>query len=133
VAGAELADELAQEAFLKAWQSLRGFAGRSAFPSWLCAIGWRCFIDHVRRERSESRRRAAAGIVAETSQEPQGSARLELSRALAALDPAERAALVLCEGHGWSHGEAAEILRVPLGTLKGMVRRAKQKCRETLG
>ena len=133
VAGAQLADELAQEAFLKAWQSLDRFAGRSAFSSWLCAIGWRCFIDHKRRERSEGRRREAAGELAERVESHGGEGRIDLARVLATLDPAERAALVLCEGHGWSHEEAAQILRVPLGTLKGMVRRAKQKCRERLG
>jgi RNA polymerase sigma factor (sigma-70 family) len=131
-AGAELADELAQEAFVKAWQSLPGFRGEARFSSWICAIGWRCFLDHRRREGSESRRReSAAELVATHESGPTGE-RLDLARALARLDPAERAALVLCDGHGWSHSEAASILRMPLGTLKGTVRRAKQKCREYL-
>lgn len=132
VAGRELADELAQEAFLKAWQALPTFRGDARFSSWLCAIGWRCFVDLKRRERSEQRRRdAAAATGPEHEPSPPGE-RIDLSRALARLDPVERAALVLCEGHGWSHTEAAGILRLPLGTLKGMVRRAKQKCRDYL-
>jgi RNA polymerase sigma factor (sigma-70 family) len=132
VAGGELADELAQESFVKAWQSLRKFRGDSAFSSWLCAIGWRCFIDHVRRERSEARKRDAASAEREPAAAPAAGDRLDLERALARLDPVERAALVLCEGHGWSHGEAAGILHIPLGTLKGTVRRARQKCRDFL-
>lgn len=132
VAGPDLADDLAQEAFLKAWQSLHVFRGDSKFSSWLCAIGWRLFVDHRRRERSEGRKRAAAADLAETVAAPTAGERLDLARALERLDPVERAALVLCEGHGWSHGEAAEILRIPLGTLKGTVRRAKLKCREHL-
>ena len=132
LAGADLGDELAQETFLKAWQSLQGFRGDSKFSSWLCAIGWRLFVDHKRRERSEGRRREAAAELAETSVPPAGGERLDLARVLARLEPVERAALVLCEGHGWSHDEAAGILRIPLGTLKGHVRRAKQKCREHL-
>ncbi|HEY0414592.1 MAG TPA: RNA polymerase sigma factor [Allosphingosinicella sp.] len=131
-AGPELGDELAQEAFVKAWQSLASFRGDSAFSSWLCAIGWRCFIDYVRRERSEGRKRAAAGALADTAAAAPTGDRLDLAGALARLEPVERAALVLCEGHGWSHGEAAGILRLPLGTLKGTVRRAKQKCRDYL-
>ncbi|HEX2763037.1 MAG TPA: RNA polymerase sigma factor [Allosphingosinicella sp.] len=95
-------------------------------------MGWRCFIDHSRRERSEGRRREAAADLAETSQAAAGGERIDLSRALARLEPVERAALILCEGHGWSHSEAADILRLPLGTLKGNVRRAKEKCREYL-
>jgi RNA polymerase sigma-70 factor (ECF subfamily) len=48
---------------------------------------------------------------------------------LARLSVSERAALVLCEGHGWTHSEAAELLDFPLGTLKSTVARAKSKCR----
>jgi RNA polymerase sigma-70 factor (ECF subfamily) len=132
LAGPDLGDELAQETFLKAWQSLAGFRGEAKFSSWLCAIGWRLFVDRRRRERSEGRKQAAAAELAETVEQPKAGERLDLERALARLEPVERAALVLCEGHGWSHGEAAEILRIPLGTLKGTVRRAKQKCREHL-
>lgn len=132
VAGPDLGDELAQEAFVRAWQALPRFRGEAGFSSWLCAIGWRLFVDHRRRQRSEERKREAAGHLAETLEAPIEGERLDLARALARLEPVERAALVLCEGHGWSHGEAAEILRIPLGTLKGTVRRAKQKCREYL-
>jgi RNA polymerase sigma factor (sigma-70 family) len=132
LAGRELADELAQESFVKAWQSLRNFRGDSAFSSWLCAIGWRCFIDHSRRERSERRKRDAAAAEPKPGLVLPNGDRLDLERALARLDTIERAALILCEGHGWSHAEAAGILQLPLGTLKGTVRRAKQKCREFL-
>ena len=132
LAGADLGDELAQETFLKAWRSLPNFRGDSKFSSWLCAIGWRLFADHKRRERSEGRKREAAAEWAETAAAPTAGERIDLARALARLEPVERAALVLCEGHGWSHGEAAGILGIPLGTLKGTVRRAKQKCREHL-
>jgi RNA polymerase sigma factor (sigma-70 family) len=132
LAGPDLGDELAQQSFVKAWESARHFRGESKYSSWLCAIGWRCFVDHVRSERSEARRRTASAAV-EDSPEPLGTdARLDLARALGLLEPVERAALVLCEGHGWSHPEAAGILRIPLGTLKGAVARAKRKCREML-
>jgi RNA polymerase sigma-70 factor (ECF subfamily) len=133
VAGADLADELAQEAFVKAWQALPRFRGEALFSSWLCGIGWRCFIDHARRERSEARRREGAASLGDPDEPPSQADRIDLERALARLDAVERAALVLCEGHGWSHGEAAAILRLPLGTLKGIVQRAKRKCRNFLG
>ncbi|MET1109943.1 MAG: RNA polymerase sigma factor [Allosphingosinicella sp.] len=132
LAGPDQGDELAQETFLKAWRSLPGFRGDARFGSWLCAIGWRLFVDQRRRQRSESRKREAAAELAETWAAPATGERLDLARALARLEPAERAALILCEGHGWSHGEAAAILGIPLGTLKGVVRRAKLKCREYL-
>ena len=70
LAGPDLANELAQEAFLKAWQSLHGFREEAKFSSWLCAIGWRLFVDHKRREKSEGRKRAAAAELAEREQAP---------------------------------------------------------------
>ena len=49
----------------------------------------------------------------------------EVSDMLARLSEKERASLVLCDGHGWTHQEAAELLGLPLGTLKSTVARAK--------
>lgn len=132
LAGPELADELAQESFVKAWLSLPAFRGEARFSSWLCAIGWRCFIDHRRRERSEERKREGAALARPETPAADANERIDLRRALARLDAVERAVLVLCEGQGYSHGEAAGILSMPLGTLKGTVRRAKRKCRAYL-
>ena len=129
VGGADVADELAQESFLKAWQAARQFRGEASFASWLSAIGWRCYVDHVRRSRSRTRTDEAAAEFAQGAGAAEGEGRIDLARALGSLEPAERAALVLCDGHGWSHIEAAAILRLPLGTVKTLVRRAKQKCR----
>ena len=53
----------------------------------------------------------------------------EVQDMLSRLSDSERASLVLCDGHGWSHVEAAELLGMPLGTLKSTVARAKEKCR----
>jgi RNA polymerase sigma-70 factor (ECF subfamily) len=53
----------------------------------------------------------------------------EVRDMLARLDDHERAALVLCDGHGWTHVEAAALLGLPLGTLKSTAARAKAKCR----
>jgi RNA polymerase sigma-70 factor (ECF subfamily) len=132
LAGPELADELAQESFVKAWLSLPAFRGEAKFSSWVCAIGWRCFIDHHRRERSESRRRDQAALADPEAPRIDSIEHIDLHRALTRLDAVERGALVLCEGHGYSHTEAAEILSIPLGTLKGTVRRARSKCRAYL-
>jgi RNA polymerase sigma-70 factor (ECF subfamily) len=53
----------------------------------------------------------------------------EVDDMLSRLSESERAALVLCDGHGWTHAEAAELLSLPLGTLKSTIARAKSKCR----
>jgi len=116
----ELADDIAQEAFLKAWRAAGQYDGRARYSTWLTRIAWRCRLDQLRRRRpvEQDEERGDAG----QSDEVQDM----LSR----LSDGERAALVLCEGHGWTHNEAAELLSVPLGTLKSTVARAKTKCRE---
>ena len=132
LAGPELGDEIAQQSFVKAWQGMGRFRGEARFGSWLCAIGWRCYADHLRAERAETRKREASAFGTGDAEPFGGDSRLDLDRALAALEPVERAALILCDGHGWSHVEAAKILGIPLGTLKGSTARAKRKCRAML-
>ena len=132
LAGPELGDEIAQQSFVKAWRGMGRFRREARFGSWLCAIGWRCYADHQRAERAEARRREASAFGADGIEPFSGDSRLDLDRALAALEPVERAALILCDGHGWSHVEAAKILDIPLGTLKGSAARAKRKCRAML-
>ena len=58
---------------------------------------------------------------------PSPHVRIDIDRALASLPERERAAALLCLGEGWSHSEAAQILGLPLGTLKSLVARARTK------
>jgi RNA polymerase sigma-70 factor (ECF subfamily) len=119
-AGADVADDVAQEAFLKAWRAAGQYDGRARYSTWLTRIAWRCRIDALRRERRT-----------ETLDDPGSNSAPtgEVEDMLGRLSETERASLVLCEGHGWTHAEAAELLGIPLGTLKSTVARAKAKCR----
>ena len=128
LADAQVADDLSQEAFVKAWLGLKRFRGESQFSTWIHAIGWRCFLDHARKNRVRRPLPDESPTVSHTT-----DAALDVERLLNGLTAAERAALVLCEGHGWSHTEAAVILAIPLGTLKSVIKRAKEKCRARLG
>ena len=121
LAGATIADDLAQEAFIKAWRAADQYDGRARYSTWLTRIAWRCRIDAL---RTDSRAEAP-----EAPQEYASPASAEVDDMLARLSESERPALVLCDGHGWTHSEAAELLSVPLGTLKSTVARAKAKCR----
>ena len=119
--GPETAGDIAQEAFLKAWRAAGQYDGRARYSTWLARIAWRCRLDALRKERSfESGHRAP---------EHEAMASGEVQDMLERLSESERAALVLCEGHGWTHSESAELLGLPLGTLKSTVARAKAKCR----
>jgi len=119
--GPDHADDIAQDAFIKAWRAAHQYDGRARYSTWLTRIAWRCRLDRLRKERT-------AETPSEAGAEPGTVA--DVKDMLARLSERERAALVLCEGHGWTHSEAAELLSLPLGTLKSTVARAKSKCRE---
>lgn len=121
MAGPTIADDIAQDAFLKAWRNAGQFDGRSAYRTWLTRIAWRCRIDQLRREKA---------VEADAAPQPGcGAEQAEVRDMLARLSDSERAALVLCDGHGWTHVEAAELLGLPLGTLKSTAARARARCR----
>ncbi len=119
---AEIADDIAQDAFLKAWRAAGQYDGNARYSTWLTSIAWRCRLDELRR-----RPRVQPAPPADPGANPNAA---EVSDMLARLSENERASLVLCDGHGWTHPEAAELLGLPLGTLKSTVARAKAKCRE---
>jgi len=120
--GNDVADDIAEDAFIKAWRAAGQYDGRARYSTWLTRIAWRCRLDALRRHRREDVSEPEAG------DSPGMSA--EITDMLGRLSESERAALVLCEGHGWTHNEAAELLSLPLGTLKSTVARAKAKCRK---
>ena len=118
---AEIADDIAQDAFLKAWRGAGQYDGSARYSTWLTKIAWRCRLDELRRRARPP----------EPQAEPaENDGATEVRDMLARLSENERASLVLCDGHGWTHQEAAELLDLPLGTLKSTIARAKSKCRE---
>jgi RNA polymerase sigma factor (sigma-70 family) len=120
--GGEVADDIAQDAFIKAWRAAGQYDGRARYSTWLTRIAWRCRLDALRKHRPVVvEERGGSGTI---------SLAAEVGDMLARLSESERASLVLCEGHGWTHSEAADLLGMPLGTLKSTVARAKAKCRE---
>lgn len=126
------ADDLAQEAFVRAWQKLETYRGDSAWRSWLCGIGYRLFLGRVRRrEPLDGAEELSADREEAAPYSPPGLA-LDLEQAIALLSSGERAAITLCYQSGCSHGEAATALGIPLGTLKTHLLRAKEKLRRSL-
>lgn len=131
---AHLADDLAQETFLKAWQKMCTFRGDARFSTWLFGIAFNEF-----RMAGRHRKELALDDVDEPLPEPDGAAatrdshlRLDLTEALNRLNSSERAAVVLCCQNGLSHEEAAQVLACPLGTVKTNVLRGREKLRKRL-
>ena len=132
---AALADDLAQETFLRAWRKLEKFRAESSFSTWLFGIAvneFRSRLRHDRRHVWEDPQDHSAEP--EPVSEPSLSGlRLDLEQALLRLTLPERAAIVLCCQHGLTHEEAAQTLHAPLGTVKTNILRGKEKLRHWLG
>lgn len=117
-------DDIAQDTLLAAWAALGQWRGEGSFSSWLRTIATRRFLD--RRRAAASRAILAPLAAIGDHGYNQGiEQRLAIDRALAMLGPRERAAAVIVFGEGHSHGEAAAMLGLPLGTLKSLVARAR--------
>jgi len=118
------ADDLAQEVFIKAWQRAGDYRGTGSYRAWLMRIAWTSFLGaHRARGRQAARDQASFEQQEQARSNP--DTMIDLGRALASLGERERAAALLCYGEGWSHAEAAEIMGLPLGTLKSIVARAR--------
>jgi RNA polymerase sigma factor (sigma-70 family) len=129
-----LADDLAQETFLKAWKKLSTYRGGARFSSWLFGIA----VNEL-RSAARSKTEIAIGDLADSPLEPQTAAadgasglRLDLTEALKGISSAERAVILLCCQNGLSHEEAAQALDCPLGTVKTNILRGKEKLKRYL-
>jgi RNA polymerase sigma factor (sigma-70 family) len=127
-----LADDLAQETFLRVYKNLRSFRGEARFSTWLYRIAYNCFREEARK------RKELVGIDEErlqSEQDPQTvdpALRHDLMHALSLLPLHERSAVLLCCQNGLSHDEAARVLDIPLGTVKTNVLRGREKLKRTL-
>jgi len=131
-----LADDIAQDTFIKAHAALSEFRGGGSFRSWLYAIAYREFLQTRRKEIATAKLgealRSDAQNVMNTPANIEIDLSLDLRHALASLDETERAALLLCDAAGLSHSEAAVAIDRPLGSVKTYIARARQKMREAL-
>ncbi len=134
-----LVDDLAQEVFLRAYRGLPGFAGRSAFGTWLYRIAYNLFLNHTTRTRAHDPLEAPASEGAAPMWDPgddtpeRSDLRRDLDRAIAALPPPYRAAVVLYYLRGVSYADMAQILDLPLGTVKTHLHRARAALRASMG
>ncbi|HEX4182421.1 MAG TPA: RNA polymerase sigma factor [Caulobacteraceae bacterium] len=126
-----LADDLAQDAFLAAFEQIAEFRAEGTFQAWVKRIAARLYVRRWRRDKH-------VDLTAETPEpEPspgqaEAAVRIDLDAALCTLSEAERLCVSLCYGGGLSHTEAADALNAPLGTVKSHVRRGLDKLRERL-
>lgn len=136
---AALADDAAQDAFVRAWQRLGDYRGSGSFRAWLYRIAYSQFLQALRSRRSRQalqERLQQEELVQEEYPEPaheDSHAQPDMERLLAILSLEERACLLLCYGEGYSHGEISDLLNLPLGTVKSHIRRGVLRIRERFG
>jgi RNA polymerase sigma-70 factor, ECF subfamily len=119
-----VADDVTQDAFVRAYRFLPRYRGDSKFSTWLFSITRNCALDELRRV--ERRRRLAAELRTQEHRPGDHGARLEVAEALAALPRELREPVVLIDMFGTSYAEVAAMLGVPLGTIKSRVHRARE-------
>lgn len=132
-----LADDLAQDTFLRAFQSMGQVKDNTKTKSWLFQIAYRIFLDHIRKhKRRQELADANMPLDDEVVTSPDnmnfGGMKMDIEQAMNTLTPEQRAAVMLCLSYGFSHSEAAKALNQPLGTVKSHVARGKDKLRAFL-
>jgi len=125
-------DDVAQDAFLAAFERIAEFRGEGTFAGWVKKIAARQYLRRLQREKRLSALAAEGG--AEEADAGAGDAdhRIDLDEALRGLSAPERLCVSMCYGAGLSHGEAADALNLPLGTVKSHVKRGLEKLRARL-
>lgn len=128
------ADDLAQEAFIKAWDRIRDLETPAAFPGWFRRIAVTTFLMAKRRQKAVFEVIDDASPIAAEDSTPENAAgaKIDLEKALARLSDAERLCVTLNHGEGLSHSEIVDMTGLPLGTVKSHVLRGTEKLRRLL-
>ena len=117
---ASLADDIAQDALIRAYVASGSFLGLSKFSTWLFRIAYNCYVDHHRKPKletvsSDTRQALAVPAADETDS---GFRYQKLYQALESLPEKEKATIVLHYFEDRSIKEISAILQIPQGTVK---------------
>ena len=134
-----IAEDLAQETFLRAWRSLGGYRGEASIRGWLLAIAANVVRDWARRARRRPAETLEASFpdAATSSTDPaaraEGAEAIErLRAALAVLSPRRHEMFLLRERDGLSYKEIAVALGVPIGSVMSGLARARERLIEAM-
>ncbi len=143
----EEAEDVAQEVFVEVWRSIGGFRGDARLSTWLYRVATNVCLEHNRRNHPETvsledADESATEVGAEPLCQPpaptpdewleKAELKDRVDAALDALPPAQRQVVVLHELQGLTYPEVAQVLNVPVGTVKSRLHHAFNKLRELL-
>ncbi|MGE5230881.1 MAG: sigma-70 family RNA polymerase sigma factor [Deltaproteobacteria bacterium] len=146
----ELAEDLAQETFIKALNAIESYRPEYKFSSWIFKIANNAAIDHLRRRELDTLSlegsphaetpdavEATALQIGDRQESPLEAVEArelggQIERAIAQLRPEYRSCILLRHVEGRAYEEIAEILNLPLGTVKTYIHRARNELRQAL-
>jgi RNA polymerase sigma-70 factor (ECF subfamily) len=129
-----LADDLAQDAFMHAWEKLHTYTGMGTFIGWLLKVAYTTFLQSKRKSSryGEILQEVGHDATALGTEQTEESAEItDLDKFLAVLTGEERAVMILSYACGLSHREIGEAADMPVGTVKSIIFRGKDKIRES--
>jgi RNA polymerase sigma-70 factor (ECF subfamily) len=129
---AALADDLAQETFIRAYKGLRRFKGGARFSSWLYRIAYNVFLSERTKRREEPIADPEARPAAQAPNARLAMLRVDLDAAMKILTPPQRAVITLAFAMEATHEDVAAVLDCPLGTVKTHIRRARNRLQQQL-
>ncbi len=146
----ELAEDLSQEVFVRTFNNLERYDRSYKFSSWLFKIAYNLTVDHLRRRELQTisvhgspdavtaDRQEATSVTLESAGERPDEV-LEarelaghMEEAIAVLRPEYRTAILLRHVEGYAYEEIAEVMGIPLGTVKTYIFRARRELRDSL-
>jgi RNA polymerase sigma-70 factor (ECF subfamily) len=133
------AEDITQEIFLDLYRSIAGFRGEAALSTWVYRVAVNRCLRHCQRSRPEAvayDERTLSGAADGRSDPERFAAQSELSgqvqSALGRLSEEHRDVVILHEMHGLTYQECAEVLNIPVGTVKSRLSNAFRRLRDSL-
>ncbi len=127
-----LADDLSQDCFLHAWNKIHTYAGRGSFIGWLLKVAYTTFLQSKRKSNRYHEILEEIGHAEDINEERVSRDWDEindLDKFLAVLSTEERAVMILSYACGLSHREIGDATDMPIGTIKSIIFRGKEKIR----
>jgi RNA polymerase sigma-70 factor (ECF subfamily) len=129
------AEDLTQEVFVRVWEKIDAFAGRSSFYTWLYRLTVNRVTDAMRAELRRASREVQQKLpdMAPARPRPAPETSIALERAIAELPAGARVVFVLYDVEGYTHEEISKMTGIATGTSKAQLHRARRLLREKLG
>lgn len=129
-----LADDLAQDCFMHAWDKLPSFTGRGSFIGWLLKVAYTTFLQSKRKSKRYAEILESAGQVADQESRAHtmpADEVTDLDKFMAVLSEEERVIIVMSYACGLSHREISDATDMPVGSVKSVIFRGKEKIRNS--